>query len=104
MKEYIYPSPVIAERIQQVLWDNNLGDTEVARRIDVERKTILAYRHAERNPSIKFVRWLCATCRIDANWLLDLTQTDVKKTMQNIHDCVAEEMYEKGKADAIDEW
>lgn len=97
MKEYRYPSPIIADRIQQIMWDNNLTDVYVARILNVDRKTILAVRHAERNPSIKFVRWLCSTFHIDANWLLVLTDhKTLPETIRTIHDCVAKQMYEKG--------
>lgn len=72
MTEYVYPSPVIAERIQKVFWDNDLTDPYVAKQIGCERKCIGAYRRAESNPSIKFIRWLCENYKIDVRWLLDL--------------------------------
>lgn len=72
MIEYSYPSPVIAQRIQSVFDENKLTDGYVANLIEVDRKCILHYRNAITNPSIKFVRWICSTYKIDANWLLDL--------------------------------
>lgn len=72
MKQYRYPSPIIAERIQKIFDDNNLTDGYVAKAINVDRKTILSFRHADANPSIKFIRWICDTYKIDANYLLDL--------------------------------
>lgn len=70
MKRYIYPSPVIADRIQQIFDEHGLKDGRVADILEMDRKTVLKYRRAERNPNIKFIRWLCSTYKIDANWLL----------------------------------
>lgn len=70
--DYVYPSPVIAERIQELFDKNHLKDGQVAKILKCDRKSILAYRHAERNPSIKFVRYMCATYHVSADWLLDL--------------------------------
>ena len=72
IKEYVYPSPIIAERIQQIFNENHLTDRQVGEILKVERKTILSYRKAISNPSIKFVRWLCKTYNVDVKWLLDL--------------------------------
>jgi len=72
MREYVYPSPVIANRIQEVFDEFNLNDGFVASQIGCERKTIGAYRRAETNPSIKFVRWICSTYHKSPVWLLDL--------------------------------
>lgn len=72
MINYQYPSPIIAERIQSVFYEHDLTDRYVADQIGMERKTICAYRNAERNPSIKFIRWLCSTYKISVSWLLDL--------------------------------
>lgn len=65
-------NPVIAERIQQVFDENNLSDRQVAEAIGYERKSILAYRNAYATPPIKFVRYLCSTYHVSADWLLDL--------------------------------
>lgn len=72
MREYKYPSPVIAERIQEILFELELTDKYVAEQLNMERKVIFNYRHAITNPSIKFIRWLCQTYKVDARWLLDL--------------------------------
>lgn len=72
MKKYIYPSPIIVERIQKVFDDNRLTDEYVAGMIGVNRKTPMKYRHAETNPSIKFIRWLCSTYHVSVEWLLDM--------------------------------
>lgn len=74
MVKYNYPSPVIAERIQKVFDDNNLTDTQVANILKCDRKSILKYRNAYHHPNIKFIRWLCATYNVDANWLLDIRE------------------------------
>ena len=71
-KHYSYPSPIIAERIQKVFDENKLTDAYVAKQIGVERKTILGYRNATSNPSVKFIRWICANYKKTAGWLLDL--------------------------------
>lgn len=75
MREYRYPSPIIAERIQKIYDEQNLTDGYVANALNVDRKTPMKFRHADTNPSIKFIRWLCSTYKIDANWLLDLGGT-----------------------------
>lgn len=72
MREYRYPSPIIADRIQQIFDEHNLHDGEVANILDVDRRTPMKYRHGETAPSVRFIRWLCSTYKIDANWLLDL--------------------------------
>ena len=45
MKQYRYPSPIIAERIQKIFDDNDLTDGYVAKAINVDRKTIFSFRH-----------------------------------------------------------
>lgn len=72
MKETVYPSPIIAERIQQIFDENNLTDNEVAQRIKMHRHAVFNYRNALNNPSVKFIRYLCSTYHVDANWLLDI--------------------------------
>lgn len=74
MKNKKYPSPIIAERIQEVFWENNLTDSYVAKMIGCERKSIGSYRRAESNPSVPFIRWICATYKINVSWLLDLEE------------------------------
>lgn len=71
---YNYPSLIIAERIQKVFDKNNITDSQVANSLKCDRKCILGYRNGYANPSIKFIRWLCATYKIDANWLLDIRE------------------------------
>lgn len=72
MKNMEYPSPEIAKRIQQVFWDNNLIDKQVANAIGIDRKSCLAYRNCVTNPSVKFIRYLCSNYHVSADWLLDL--------------------------------
>jgi len=72
MKYTEYPSPVIAERIQQVTKDNNLIDKEVASAIGMERKSIMNCRNCVTNPNVKLIRYICKTYHVSADWLLDL--------------------------------
>ena len=67
-----YPNALIAERIQEVFYANDLSDKVVAQKVGLERKTILSYRQGNTNPSIKFIRWICSTYKISANWLLSI--------------------------------
>lgn len=67
-----YPNPVIAERVQQVFNEHNLSDPVIAKAVGVERKTILAYRNCYSNPSIKFLRYICKTYKVSADWLLNI--------------------------------
>lgn len=70
--DYKYPSPVIADRIQKIFNDNKLTDFKVAAALKCDRKAMFNYRHALTNPSVKFIRYICATYHVDANWLLDI--------------------------------
>lgn len=72
MNNYPYPSPVIAERIQKIFDDNKLTDGYVAKILGYNRKTVLSFRNATTNPSVKFIRWICSTYHVTADWLLDL--------------------------------
>lgn len=69
---YVYPSPVIAERIQKVFDDNKLTDSMIAGAIGCERKCICVYRNCYTNPSIKFLRYLAATYHVSISWLMDM--------------------------------
>lgn len=74
MKDLTYPHPVIAERIQELFNKHDLTDEKIAKAIGCERKTIGAYRNCITNPSIKFVRYMCKTYNVSADWLLNLKE------------------------------
>lgn len=67
MKDLTYPHPVIAERIQELFNEHDLTDEKIA-------KAIGAYRNCITNPSIKFVRYMCKTYNVSADWLLNLKE------------------------------
>lgn len=71
-KEYPYPSPVIADRIQKVMTENGCTDEGMAKMVGCDRKAIMHYRNCVTNPHVKFIRYMCETYHVDANWLLDI--------------------------------
>lgn len=71
-RNYPYPNPVIAERITEVIHTKGLSCIQIANQIGIERKSIYSYMKGLRNPSIRFIRYLCINHNIDPVWLLDL--------------------------------
>lgn len=101
MKQFVYPNPVIAERIQQVMRSNALTDKAVAEHLDRERKAICNYRNCVTNPDIKIIRYLCANYHVDANWLLDLKCNAVLEERKRIIKLIEKHQEECDSLDII---
>ena len=70
MRTKIYPDPDITERLNEVLLMDGANDSTWSKRLKVNRKTVLAWRHGVSAPTITHVAVICDYTGVRADWIL----------------------------------
>ena len=70
MKRKQYPHYEIGKRLEDLMYDQNISDSTLAKRIGKNRKTLLAYRHNESEMGIVTLMKICSVLGTTPNYLL----------------------------------
>lgn len=71
MRLKIYPDPDITDRLSEVLLMDGANDSTWSRRLKVDRKTVLSWRHGASAPTITHVAVICDYTCVSADWLIN---------------------------------
>ena len=78
MRTKIYPDPDITERLNEVLLMDGANDSTWSKRLKVNRKTVLAWRHGVSAPTITHVAVICDYTGVSADWLVNGKKKEVR--------------------------
>lgn len=70
MKKKQYPYHEIGERLSDLMYEHNMTDEELAKRIGKERKSICHYRHNESEMGVVTLMKICSVLNTTPNYLL----------------------------------
>lgn len=70
MKKKQYPYYEIGERLSDLMYEHNMTDEELAKRIGKERKSICHYRHNESEMGVVTLMKICSVLNTTPNYLL----------------------------------
>lgn len=68
------------KRLEEVLKENNINQSELAKKLNIERQGITNYKNGNSVPSLDTFKNLCILLNISADYLLGLEEIDGTKT------------------------